>query len=487
MSQADQLSELLERGIAAAQEGNRELARRLLKQVVDQDERNARAWFWLSGVVDDPNNREVCLQHVLELEPDNVAAYEALQALRRQRLEQILQTAVAAAQKGQRDHARNLFRQVVEQDERQVEAWIWLAELAPDLDEREICLENALVLDPQNEAVRQDLERVRRLRVEIAEARAAARPRLVGVSPEPEVPVPAAAHSVSDPFADPYGCPYCGVATAPEDRKCRACGGKLWLRYPKRQERSSWFWVAFSLQVALAAWNTIGVVFLLMYVAYRVGADQAYRLVPAYLGLPSAVPRPLLTEAFAVLPRPVFLASLASLLLSLVVLVGLYLRGRPFFFLFLGNGVLSTVLTVGVTLQLRGQAILCGLGGIAMAVALIWLAFQIQDDFFSEEKRILLRPEPEAVEGHDFWLHGRRFAKAGMWALAAVHLRKALAWLPDNADLHLDLALAFLQLGRYGDAEAALAGARRLDPRGRRVQEVSALLERVRAHASQGS
>ncbi|MGC8873757.1 MAG: tetratricopeptide repeat protein, partial [Chloroflexia bacterium] len=220
---------------------------------------------------------------------------------------------------------------------------------------------------------------------------------------------------------------------------------------------------------------------LLMYVGYRVGADRAYRLIPAYLGLPTEVPRELVALAQEILPPPVFLLALASVVLSVVVVVGLYFRARPFYYLFLGNAVLSTLLTIGVTFHLRGQTLLVGIGGILIAFTLVWLGLQLQDDFFTEKRRILLQAEPEAAEGQDFWLHGRRFARAGMWALAALHLQKALTWLPDNADLHLDLALACIQLRRYRDAADALAEARRLQPHSRRIQEASRQLEQLLA------
>ncbi|MGC8875413.1 MAG: hypothetical protein ACP5SI_13325, partial [Chloroflexia bacterium] len=255
MSERDELTVLLARGIAAAREGNRDLARRLLAQVVEKDERNAQAWFWLSTVVDDASNREVCLRHVLESEPDHVAARRALEEIQRQRVDALYRAAVAAAERGQRDHARKLFTKLLEIDERRAEAWIWLAELVTDLDDREICLENALALDPENESVRKDLERVRRLRVELAEARAAATPSFIPVSPETGSAEPAPVAVAVGPTVDPYGCPYCGYPTAPEDRRCRACGGRLWLRYPKREERSPWFWVAVSLQGCVAGWS----------------------------------------------------------------------------------------------------------------------------------------------------------------------------------------------------------------------------------------
>jgi hypothetical protein len=52
-------------------------------QLVELDERNELAWLWLSEVVDDPGEREVCLENVLTINPGNAAARRKLEALRR--------------------------------------------------------------------------------------------------------------------------------------------------------------------------------------------------------------------------------------------------------------------------------------------------------------------------------------------------------------------------------------------------------------------
>ena len=60
---------LLQQGIAAARAGYTEKARYLLRQVVEQDEDNVTAWLWLSGVVDNLDDKQVCLENVRDLDP----------------------------------------------------------------------------------------------------------------------------------------------------------------------------------------------------------------------------------------------------------------------------------------------------------------------------------------------------------------------------------------------------------------------------------
>ena len=76
-------TELLQQGIALAKAGQREEARTILMQVVEQDERNESAWLWLSGVVDSDDDKAVALENVLTLNADNKWAKRGLQMLGR--------------------------------------------------------------------------------------------------------------------------------------------------------------------------------------------------------------------------------------------------------------------------------------------------------------------------------------------------------------------------------------------------------------------
>lgn len=74
----------LQAGVAAAQAGEVEQAKSLLTRVVEIDPRNVQAWYWLSRVVKDPKEREICLENVLALDPAHTAVQAELADLRRQ-------------------------------------------------------------------------------------------------------------------------------------------------------------------------------------------------------------------------------------------------------------------------------------------------------------------------------------------------------------------------------------------------------------------
>jgi len=73
-----QVAELLRRGIAAAKAGRTQEARQALLRVTELDERNEQAWLWLSGVVESFEDRRVCMENVLAINPDNGHAQAGL-------------------------------------------------------------------------------------------------------------------------------------------------------------------------------------------------------------------------------------------------------------------------------------------------------------------------------------------------------------------------------------------------------------------------
>ena len=88
-----ELEGLLQKGIDAARSGRDPRARDLLLQVLEQEPSNVRAWLWLSGVVDTPGEKELCLEQVISIDPDHSAARRGLVFLWEQRQAQKRQPA----------------------------------------------------------------------------------------------------------------------------------------------------------------------------------------------------------------------------------------------------------------------------------------------------------------------------------------------------------------------------------------------------------
>jgi hypothetical protein len=73
--------QLLDEGIASLRIGNKEEARRKLMQVINADEHNEFAWLYLSEAVESDEDRQICLENVLTINPANERAETELNAL----------------------------------------------------------------------------------------------------------------------------------------------------------------------------------------------------------------------------------------------------------------------------------------------------------------------------------------------------------------------------------------------------------------------
>jgi tetratricopeptide (TPR) repeat protein len=68
-------------GVAAVKAGEVAQARQLLLQVVEADDKHEQGWLWLSGVMESDEERRICLENVLTINPDNVGAQRGLAKL----------------------------------------------------------------------------------------------------------------------------------------------------------------------------------------------------------------------------------------------------------------------------------------------------------------------------------------------------------------------------------------------------------------------
>jgi hypothetical protein len=71
----------LEQGIELVRSGDKEAARQLLAQVVTEEPNNERAWMWLAYCAKSRSERKRYLERVLEINPVNFKAAEALEKL----------------------------------------------------------------------------------------------------------------------------------------------------------------------------------------------------------------------------------------------------------------------------------------------------------------------------------------------------------------------------------------------------------------------
>ncbi|MBI3243664.1 MAG: hypothetical protein HYZ49_15375 [Chloroflexi bacterium] len=76
-----EIERLLQEGIASVKRGQKTRAAKLLMQVVNADENNEQAWFWLSMAVDKTEDKITALENTLALNPNNATAQANLKWL----------------------------------------------------------------------------------------------------------------------------------------------------------------------------------------------------------------------------------------------------------------------------------------------------------------------------------------------------------------------------------------------------------------------
>jgi hypothetical protein len=80
MSQSD-VDELFEEAMGRVNAGELSQGRALLEKTLEQDPHNDQAWVWLSGCVEDPRQRRICLEQALNVNPHNQAALDGMKVL----------------------------------------------------------------------------------------------------------------------------------------------------------------------------------------------------------------------------------------------------------------------------------------------------------------------------------------------------------------------------------------------------------------------
>jgi len=189
------IDDLLKQGIAALNAGQKAEARNLLLQVIQQDERNEMGWLWLSGAVETDEDRRICLENVVAINPNNSIAQRGLERFQKSsygldstsrvasreaaavrpigeartgvefqsatdETHEILRQAVAAIRSGEKERGKQLLVQVIEQDEDNELAWLWMTRCVTDRDVKRECLERVLAVNPDNKHAIEGLKRL---------------------------------------------------------------------------------------------------------------------------------------------------------------------------------------------------------------------------------------------------------------------------------------------------------------------------------------
>jgi len=313
-------------------------------------------------------------------------------------------------------------------------------------------------------------------------------------------PLPAGPTSSAATFDDEMSCPYCASPTAFEDCRCSTCDNKLWIKVRPVEMLTRSYWLLIALEAISVLGGALLPLLLLDYVAFQLDAYDVMQLFQIYLGRLAGETR----QIFALVSPALFFLSLLPGALAILIISGVLTRRQPFFFIVFGFeglrllGSLASLflMLVGELGTLSCTTGKCTDGALAvvglrymryavvgselvvliLTVVSISLLMKVMDHFIIEDRRILLRLdrdlEPEELS---FRLRGAGYARQKMWALAALHLRRALIF-DQHLETYAQLALAYVNLGHYELAETALADAQLLSPGTVQLEQLRGLL-----------
>lgn len=418
----------------------------------------------------------------------------------------LLEQAISAILTGRRDEARVLLAQVVEADDRNEQAWLWLSGVVEEPEEVRTCLENVLHLNPANVKAQQGLAWL--------EQRHGARPvadvAVIDAPPEqppqteadtilpaepapPEKPDPAAVLVVAELAPIDDQCPYCGAAVLLEAKRCPSCGKQLMIRAEGTEKRSK------ALTSLGVLWS-VGGLFSLLGAALVVVVLVMLQRNSRFYGMTIAD----LTKA-GVTTASLYGRLLGGVLYGLFQLLiarGLLQRKHWAWIVtaILQGLQLLAVLIIALSFSVLSRMVLAGQPGAASRtgaplgsafftlillllfvpqVISILLLFLSYGDVFAPMQRQVLRMDVVSPAKH--YNNGLDYKNRGMWYMAAQEWATAVKQAPLEPNFLHALGLAFVQLGQFDRARITLDFACQVAPADVGIVDSRALVDRMSA------
>ena len=420
-----------------------------------------------------------------------------------------LRESVAAVKSGESAKARELLLRVLKEDDRNEQAWLWLSGVAETDEERRICLENILTINPEHRVARAGLEKLgfappiaatetkegvenpsarkrytmRREKPAVSLASAVLYPEQQVQEwswEEPEIAIQRQGHdtpiAIESKFEDVWAseadlCAYCAYALDFQDETCPQCQHNL-MHKAFRYERPS---------------RNMYVFFVLMLTQAQLFLAQAiYALVQSNSTITSQVVLPVLfaliffVVAVGIYQRQVW-AYYTALMLTLLILFAVL------------TSILVPVDLTALQLPVRDPAVesfLDSFGNlISMTIRLFQIALTlisflfalwISPDFVRDAKRLTAVLSKGLKLPSDYNVKARELSKQGMWAAAVLHWQHAAGKEPHTLTYQRHLGLAYAQLGFHERSLDILQSALSLSTQPARQKELQKLIQTVK-------
>ncbi len=123
--------------------GRQKKARRLLIELVEENELHEQAWLLLSAATDSLEDQLTALRNTLYINPHNQKAKQRL-------IFRLTKQGKAALQKGNTAEASAIFKEALTHDPQAEAGWLWLSQAAETVEDQIAALEQAQRLNPHN-------------------------------------------------------------------------------------------------------------------------------------------------------------------------------------------------------------------------------------------------------------------------------------------------------------------------------------------------
>ncbi|MAT95641.1 MAG: hypothetical protein CL608_00615 [Anaerolineaceae bacterium] len=359
--------------------------------------------------------------------------------------DQLLKIAIQAAKAGEREKAHQLLMKIVEQDEANETAWLWLSGTVKTKEDRQVCLENVLAINPHNEIAKKGLKKLG----VVPQASPAPSPEKEAKPEQWDQPVydlvlPEANDPHKPKFQDAWSssanlCAYCAEPVQRSDRRCPKCRRKMVGKEPVFPNRTQYLqnWIVF---------RSIGhVLFLLETILF-------YLVVAEYASSGLIV-----WEEFKLIRMRLWTTVVINLPISVGLTVALYFRQVWAYWLAMLAIILTILLTIGLAIwsppvPLTGlipawQIVLVSIFSIVYLVLNVYFAVMAGGDFQREKRWRIAVADDRIKDPLVLDRAGKLFSQRGMWATAVLYWQRAVGRAPGNVAILRRLADGYARLG----------------------------------------
>jgi tetratricopeptide (TPR) repeat protein len=502
----------LQLGIMAIKAHNFEEARIHLIQAISQDPENAEPWLWLGVAAKNLEERIQYLEQAISIEPENARALKILDTLHQQQIVQWIKQGISAIQAGNAIKGVENLAKAVEADENQLEAWWWLGQVSDSPEDKIVCYENVIALDPEHSGAQLALKALKHIEetavmdehnlppdVPLIETQ---KVESTGdeASTSSELLKPSERVTFNDILDSELLCLFCASPTEASNEKCPQCHRRLYKYQRPTAQPKPQYRIITALECGIFFGGILVVLLMLGYLNMFVSTDHNTAILQAYIAPNNGVLSPNMDIAFSIISPTAFYSALVSALLSVPIIVCILSRWQPLFYSAIGLStirILICILTVihiinGIPASLSippttasgdlfvkqtrysliGAAVVVGL----LSSAALFQLISTHTLFHREKVRRLLTLDRD-VSGSSKGLRQRArvYAKEKAWALAALHARESLFY-----DIEIEgytlLATAYYHLGWQDKVTETLEDALAVSPNNTQIIQLREVL-----------